>query len=503
MTFTIRNALKWWAQDQGEGIALSVDGDPCTFRELEDWSARIAVRLGELGVRPGDRVAMIGMNSLNYAALAFGVMRIGAIGAPVSFRSTAHEATIAFSDTTPSILFSDAARKPVADEAGAKAGGLPVHTMEEIGALRRGSPVAFTFSPHPDDPVFIIGTSGSTGRPKGVVYSHRTVVSYAAEFGICEPRCGRGSRVFSPGPFSSSSGYLLLMQFIALGATLFIESHFDPVRALEIISTHKITTFQGAPIFFERISALPAFQTADLGSLYWAHAAGSPVSQNLLRTWLDKGVLLRHAYGSTEAGGGWAARKDTALTEPEKCGRGGMFTEYAIRAPDGGMAPAGVEGEILVRSACMTPGYWNNPTATAEAIEDGWLHTGDVGALDENGNLTFRDRLKDIIISGGLNISAREIEQTIAEVDGVREVAVIAIADAAFGETPLAIVHGDATLSVQAIVAHCAARLAGYKAPRYIDIAPDPLPRLMSGKIAKPALRDIYKDAHLRLEKVR
>lgn len=501
MSFTIKRALQWWAQDQPDALALSVDGARCTFAELYRWSGAVAAFLRERGVRPGDRVSMVGMNALAYAALIFGVMRVGAIGAPLNFRSTESELRVGFDALKPTLVFADADRSAATVAA---AGAVPVLGFEAVDALRETPSPAIDHEPAPDDPAFIIGTSGSTGPPKGVVYSHRTVMTYAAEFVMMEPQCGRGSRVLSPGPFSSSSGYLLLNQFIALGATLFIESQFRPERALDLLVDEKITTFQAAPIFFERIAALTQFRDADLSPLYFAQAAGARVPPALLSTWRAKGVILRHAYGSTEAGGGWAARLDTALDAPEKCGRGGIFTAYAIRDADGGIAAPGEAGEILVRSACMTPGYWNDPDATREAIRDGWLHTGDIGMADEAGNITFIDRLKDIIISGGLNISASEVENVINGVDGVSEVAVIAASDSEFGETPLAIVHGDAArISVQSILSRCGEQLSKYKAPRYIVIEPEPLPRLPSGKIAKPALRERYSDAHERLQKVR
>ncbi|MET0986342.1 MAG: AMP-binding protein, partial [Steroidobacteraceae bacterium] len=238
--------------------------------------------------------------------------------------------------------------------------------------------------------------------------------------------------------------------------------------------------------------------------LYWTQVGGARVSPALLKTWREKGVLLRQLYGSTEAGGGWGARNDAALTAPEKCGRGGMFTEYAIRGDQGGFAPPGVPGEILVRSPCLMGGYWNNPTATREAIRDGWLHSGDLGVIDDGGNLTFIDRLKDIIISGGLNISAAEVERAIGEVAGVEEVAVIAAPDSDFGETPLAVIFGDAKqLSVPAVIDHCNRELANFKVPRYVVLESEPLPRLPSGKISKPLLREKYKNATTSLAKVR
>jgi fatty-acyl-CoA synthase len=181
-----------------------------------------------------------------------------------------------------------------------------------------------------------------------------------------------------------------------------------------------------------------------------------------------------------------------------------MFTDFAIRTEEGGRAPAGVPGEILIRSAAMSAGYWNRPEATQAVIRDGWLHTGDLGVMDADGNMTFIDRIKDIVISGGLNVSARELEGIIAEVRGVEEVAVIAADDAEFGETPLAVVYGDSRILTNSlIVEHCLEQLARYKVPRYVVIEPEPLPRLPSGKISKTALRGKYKAASSFLQKVR
>jgi len=505
MAFTITSALRWWSKECPDQLALSVDDCACSFAELDSWSAHVAVYLQTLGVKPGDRVCMVGSNSMEYAVLAFGLMRAGAIGAPLSFRSTATEIRDALSDLSPILVFCDEECTKTVTTALGDMAIEKLRALGEISELKGGGPNSHSANEvSPDTPVFIIGTSGSTSRPKGVVYTHRMVMTYASEFGIMEPRCARGSSVLSAGPFSSTSGYLLLMQFIALGATMYIESKFRADRALALLVKRRITTFQAAPIFFERITALPEFKEADLSSLYWTQVGGARVNTSLLKAWLDKGVVLRQAYGSTEAGGGWGARLDTALTAPEKCGRGGIFTEYAVSTGDGAFAPVGTPGEILVRGPSLTPGYWNNTAATKETIRDGWLHTGDLGVMDEHGNLTFVDRLKDIIISGGLNISAAEVERVICELEGVEEVAVIATVDPDFGETPLAVIHADPErISPASVIDYCNQHLANYKVPRYVAIESQPLPRLPSGKLAKPAIRAQYQDAADRLPKVR
>ena len=504
VSFTLTRALDWWRRDQPDQAALVVGDQTVTFAELHAWSGRIAAHLTVLGVEPGDRVAICAQNSMEYSALTLGLLRIGAVGAPVSFRSTANEMRDALAILTPRLFYADADRHVAAAEAVREHGACKLRALEEIGNLDTSLLAPPSHELGEDAPVFIIGTSGSTGRPKGVVYTNRAVMTFACEFAISEPRCGRGSRLLVVGPMSSTAGYLFLLSFLALGVTIYVERQFEPERALDLLVDERITTFPGAPFFFERIAALERFPEADLSGLYWAQVGGARVSSALLQAWHEKGVILRQLYGSTEAGGGWGARDDTALTEPEKCGRGGVFTEYAIAGANGGFASPGEPGEILVRSACLMAGYWNDPAATAAAVPDGWLRSGDLGMIDENGNVTFIDRLKDIIISGGLNISAAEVERIIAEVGGVEEVAVIAAEDPKFGETPLAIIHGSGReVSVAEVLAHCRQHMAAYKVPRYVVVVPEPLPRLPSGKISKPALRASYRGVEGRLEKLR
>ncbi len=506
VSFTVASALRWWAQECPDRIAISVEDKPLTYSELWSWSARLGQFLIDNNVQHGERVIILGANSMEYAVLQVALMRIGAVNCPVNFRSSAQELSKSISTLTPTHIFADAERLAVAQSAASEGSAIKVFPLAEIAKLEPGNEDTphIAHEPDPEDPLFIIGTSGSTGAPKGVVENHRTVVAYSAEFVLMEPQCGSGASILVVGPFSSSSGTLVMFQFLTSGATVYLESQFRPARALELLTKHKITIFLAATIFFERIAALEEFQTADLSSLYFSQAGGARVSTSLLAAWRAKGAILRQAYGCTEAGGAWAARNDVALSSPEKAGRGGIFSRYAILGDDGKFAPPGVTGEILVQSASVTPGYWNNPEATAEAIMDGWLRTGDLGFIDETGNITFVDRLKDIIISGGLNISAKEIEDVIAELDGVEEVAVIAAKHDNFGETPLAIIYGDTQKVTAEIVTNaCLEHLARFKAPRYVVFEDEHLPRVLSGKISKPQLREKYKDAHLKLTETR
>lgn len=501
MSLTITSALRWWATEQPDAVALSVDDRPVTFAELDVWSNRIAGQLAAWGLQPGDRIGVLSANSLEYCALIMGALKAGGIVVPLNFRLTMTEIGTIIGDTWPKLLFFDAERASTARGAADRV-GIEAVPLESVQGWASASAEPLRFTPRGDTPAGIIFTSGSTSHPKGVIYLHEKVAIYACEFGLTEPSCARGARTLNCAPFSASSGFLLLLELTVLGCTQFIESKFDPERAMDILEREKINAFQAAPIFFERICRTEAFAQADLSNLRFTQISGARIDPALLKTWRDKGVVLRPGYGLTEAGGGWAAR-GTAETDPSKCGRGGIFTEFSIRDEKGALRPPGEAGEIHVSGPTVMVGYWNNPEATQFVVKDDWLSTGDLGVMDEDGNLTFVDRLKDIIISGGLNISAAEIEYVVSKVSGVEEVAVIAARDDAFGETPMAVVYGNGPIAPADIVAHCNVHLANYKVPRFVAVEDEPLPRLASGKISKPALRAKYQDAADRLPRLR
>ena len=199
------------------------------------------------------------------------------------------------------------------------------------------------------------------------------------------------------------------------------------------------------------------------------------------------------ALVARQVGGcGTVPRIPDALARPDLCGDGSIFTEVRVVRPDGTPCDPGEEGEIVMRGPGMMVGYWNNPEATAEVVRDGWLHSGDLGTLDEHGYLKFVDRLKDLIISGGFNVAPTEVENVIARVPGVVEVAVIAVKDEQWGETPAAIVYGEPDVDLDAIETLVRQELAVFKVPRYIVRTDAPLPRMASGKIAKRMLRDPF-----------
>jgi fatty-acyl-CoA synthase len=496
---TINSALRWWSKNRSDVVALSLGGDELTYGAWLPWIDRVAARLEQLGVRPGDRINACAANSLEYCTLAMAAMRAGVIIAPLNIRFTAHELAEIVEDHGSRLIFCDEAQHDKFTQL-----GVAVHAMAEVAALRDGSVAFPAHDPDPDACVIIISTSGSTAKPKGVMYSHRTMLSYITANSVEDGALRDGGGVIVVAPLATSAGMVQLVHYAVLGCTLYFEPAFDAQRFLNILVDRKIVSFGGAPAFFERIAALPSFADADLSALKMVSVGGARVTKPLFDAWAAKGKFIRQVYGQTEAGGN-STVMPAALAEahPEKCGWGGIFTEHKIIDADGNELPSNCEGQILIRGPAVMLGYWNNPQATAETLRDGWLYTGDIGTIDENGLITFVDRLKDIIISGGLNISAAEVERAVMEYPGVAECAVIAAKDDRFQETPLAIVHAPDGLDVAALIKHCNERLADFKVPRYIAVHAEPLPRLATQKISKPALREQYAQAHLTLPKVR
>lgn len=499
MAQTLSSALAWWARMRPEQPAVVLGGDHLSYGEYKAWSDRVAAMLEADGLEPGERVAVCSTNSLAYCALIMGVIRAGGIVSPVNFRFTPREIRELCETTEPRFAFA-----APEFEANVREAGLAPRAMAEIDALRNGAPALPAHDPDPDAPVVIIATSGSTATPKGVVFTNRSMTAYAACWALEETSSSAGARVISLAPLNTSAGFVQLIHYTTQGCTIYMEPAFVPDAILRLLEEEKINCFGAVPTFFEAIARCPGFADADLSSIRLATAGGARVSGQLLDTWKAKGVIIRQIYGQTEVGGNATMMPEhLAIEEPEKCGWGGIFIEVRVLRPDGSPCEPGEAGEIVMRSPGMMQGYWRNPEETAKAIRDGWLWSGDIGVLDERGLLTFVDRLKDLIISGGLNISAAEVERVVCEFPGVTEALAIAAPDAKFGETPFVVYHGPAEVDVQALIAHCNTNLSNYKVPRYVAYSAEPLPRLATGKLSKPAVRAQYAGAYETMERVR
>jgi fatty-acyl-CoA synthase len=251
----------------------------------------------------------------------------------------------------------------------------------------------------------------------------------------------------------------------------------------------------GTTIFFEQIAALPSFESTDLSSLKVVFIGGNPVTLGLIEAWSAKGVGLRQAYGLTESLSMVTFPSvELSIRKPESVGFGGTLTKVDIMDPDGTPCPAGTSGEIWISGPGVARGYWQDDALTGQTFAGGWLRTGDVGVKDDEGAIRVVGRTKDVIISGGMNIYAAELERAVLELPAVLEAAVIGVVDDEFGETPAVLLRTSGPVPSHEIVDHCRTRLSNYKVPRYVVFRDDPLPRTSSMKIDKRILRAEYAD---------
>jgi fatty-acyl-CoA synthase len=478
-------------------IALEVEGEAVSYAALGGWTDRVARSLAEdHGVVPGDVVAVAGLNSLEWCIAALGGLKVGAIVTPINYRYTPNEVEFLVKDSSPKIILTDEREAPKLEEVRGRGHAFEILPLAVLRQLQEGDDRPYHVEMAPSDPAVLAYTSGTTGHPKGLTYTHETILAALFELILKDPTPPEDTTLLLPLPLFSVAGIVhTLAHMTCRGAKSVIMRDFDPAVALRLLAEHRVSHLNGVPFIFERIAAQPDFDSYDLSHLKVAMTGGARVSDELLAAFHRRGVALRHMYGMTEVGGcGTVPRIADALAHPELCGDGSIFTELKTVRPDGSDCDPGEQGEIVMRGPAMMVGYWNNKKATEQAIVDGWLHSGDIGVMDEHGYLRYVDRLKDLIISGGFNISPSEVEAVLSGVPGVGEVAVIAVPDSTWGETPAAIIYATGELDEQEVVETARRNLAVFKVPRYVVRVGEPLPRMASGKVAKRQLREVYAD---------
>ena len=488
----IHDGLRRWAKQTPDRPAFVLDGNEIlTYAELEAWSDGLAEHLQSLGVKPGDRVAVTGANSLGWLPAAFGILKAGAIEVPINDRFVRRELIEVVERITPTVILADEERREVLGEV-----GVPVLDLGDLDFARGGAREGWQRAEVSSDaPALIVFTSGTTGIPKGVVFGHGRQCEKFGEFYIANPGCNLDARILMPFSIHAAPGsqWGIFLATLA-GGTMYFFRKFDAQKALEVIERDRLTLLLGMPVLYEQICRLPGFADADLSAVGFATVGGARMQPEITRAWRDKGIAIRQLYGMTEVGGtGIVATEADAQIEPDSCGRGMPWMRIRIVDEKGQDCPPGVQGQVLMRGPGMMLGYWQDEEATAKAIDaEGWMHTGDIAVIDEAGFFFFVDREKDIIISGGFNISPSEIERIVMRYDKVLEVSAFPVPDEKFGEVPGAAFHASAPVDTAQLFDHCKENLAGFKLPRHLFQHDGPLPRMVSNKIDRRALVKLY-----------
>ena len=504
------------AERSGDRLAVA-DGDTrLTWAELHDETRTFGAALVASGVEPGDRVALWAPNSAEWIVAALGLLSAGAVLVPVNTRFKGPEAadiltrsrarvlvTVTdFLGTDYLSLLADAgtdlpdlattvvARGPAPGDAVTWDGFLARATDATRAELDRRRAAV-----RADDPSDILFTSGTTGTPKGVVMTHGRTLCVATDW-VAMTGLGPDDRYLMVNPYFHMFGLKAgILACVAAGATMFPEPVFDVDRALRRVEDERITVLPGAPTLYQSILSSPERDRYDLSSLRVAVTGAADIPVELIRRIVGELPFptVVSGYGLTE--GGTASATDLG-DDPETIattvGRARPGFEIRIAGDGGAEVPTGETGEILLRGPSVMAGYLDDPEATAQALSpDGWLRTGDLGVLDERGNLRIVGRSKDMFIVGGFNAYPAEIENRLLGHPDVQQAAVIGIPDERLGEVGMAFVvtrSGNATAGPE-ILAWCRDQMANYKVPRAIEIV-DELPVNATGKIEKNALRE-------------
>src|SRR6201994_2799932 len=507
---TIPAVLDRIARELPEHNALVAPDRTLTFAELRDEVRRAAAAMIALGVSTGDRVAIWSPNTWHWVVSSLATHYAGAAVVPLNTRYTAAEATEILARTGAPVLVAMGEFLGTDKSADLDRAALPDlrhvvrvpvdaddGTWDDFVARGAGSTAltaadARAAAVHPDDVSDILFTSGTTGRSKGVLCAHRQSLSGSASW-AANGKITSDDRYLCINPFFHNFGYKAgILACLQTGATLIPHLTFDPVRALQAIEQHRITVLPGPPTIYQTLLDHPARADYDLSSLRFAVTGAATVPVVLverMQSELDIDIVLT-AYGLTEANGmGTSCRADDdAVTVATTCGR--PFAGFELRID---ATTPGESGEVLLRGPNVMLGYLDDPEATAAAIDaDGWLHTGDIGVLDANGNLRITDRLKDMYICGGFNVYPAEIEQVLARLDGVADSAVIGVPDERLGEVGKAFVvrKPGTELTEESVIAYTREHLANFKTPRSVRFV-DALPRNAGGKVVKPQLREL------------
>lgn len=508
----IGNIPRKWAglTPDGEAIIDIPNDRRITYGDLDDRVRRLANGLrNEHGMETGDRVAVLSKNSVEYQELYFAGGRAGVITQPLNWRLGIEEMARVVEDGDPRVMIISDEFRDVGEQLQQRL-DIPVWLQygedgdgsyeDTLGGASNAEP-EFSDTIGDDDPFFILYTGGTTGKSKGALHSHTSVFMGALNQTVAERIVP--SDVYMLTGQMYHIPVVLSMNYLAHGCPLVL-INFEAQLALEVIEQEHVSAFLGITTMLNWMMAVEGFDNYDISSLRNIQYGGGPMPSSVVRAALDSfPCTLIQGYGQTEGTTMcFLSQEDheraIAGDHPERlrsCGREGFVTEVKLLDLDGNEIPKGSDeaGEICVKSEANMLGYWNQPDLTAETIQDGWMHTGDVATWDDDGYVFIVDRAKDMIISGGENIYSVQVEEAIGQHPGVLENAVIGVPDDEWGESVMAyvVMKPGQEATEQEIIDEAKNHLASYQKPKRVEFVSE-LPKAPTGKILKRDLRQPY-----------
>jgi fatty-acyl-CoA synthase len=483
----VRRHARW----RPDRTAYVIGPHRVTYRQLNALANRFAHALRGLGVGRGDRVATLSPNRLEYPAIYFAVAKLGAIHVPLNVRWKPDELRYALAQSEARLLL---AAREFDEIAHGLAATLPAleHVVALAGAealLARASDAEPEAVVDERDPHVMLYTSGTTGDPKGALLSHRSYALQAAQTsgatGLGEDEIG-----LCMFPMFHMGGWAMPLGYWANGGSAVLMERADPGEILRLVARERVTSLYLIPTLYRAVLELPEFAASDVSSLRALGSGTSVMTEAQVREIVERfrNPNLSVQYGQTEAGPIATLRPRDLLRKPTSVGRPALNVDVRLVGASG----PGAVGEIACRSEFVMLGYWRMAEATAETLRDGWVHTGDLGTLDDEGFLHIAGRVREMIKTGAESVYPAEVERCLLEHPAIAEAAVFGVPDARWGEAVVAAVvpRPGAGLDEAAVVAHVRDRLAGYKKPQHVVLL-DALPRTASTRqVQKTLLRE-------------
>jgi fatty-acyl-CoA synthase len=483
---------------QREALLEVESGRRHTYAQLNERANRCANWLRSYGVGYGDRISLLAHNSVVYLDLFFACGKIGAIFTPLNWRLAVPELAYIANHCTPErILFGEAfAETAQALRAQTEiAYWVPLARYEEVLARQAAEEPPRPPQLDGESAHCILYTSGTTGRPKGAIIPQRQVlwncINTVVSWGLTEHDV---SPVFTP-LFHAGGLFAFLTPLFYAGGRIILARGFDAEASLHVIEEEGCTVILGVPTLFQMWRNAAAYKKVDFGNVHFFISGGAPCPPQLMEKWrAEKGIVFRQGYGLTEVGPNCFSMTDEeSVPKTGAVGKPIFHSEMKLVDEAGKELPAGAVGELLIKGPHVCAGYWRDAAATAAAIADGWFHTGDMARRDEDGFYTIVGRLKDMIISGGENVYAAEVEAIVRQHPAVAEAALVGKPDTKWGEVGLviAVAEDGSEVTEAEVIDFCRERLAPYKVPKEI-IFVGQLPTSPYGKVEKVKLKERY-----------
>jgi long-chain acyl-CoA synthetase len=477
------------AQRDGDRTAIKLDDIELSYAAVDEASARAAALLRSVGVQPGDRVGVMLPNVPYFPAAYYGVLRAGAVVVPMNPLLKGREVRFYLSDPEAKAIFAWHEFAEPAQQGASEAGAetIIVTPGEFEKQLAGVDPAEEVVDRDETDTAVILYTSGTTGTPKGAELTHANLLRNAqVTVGLTD--VGTDDVLLGALPLFHAFGQTCSLNASMLsGALLSMIPRFDPGKALEIIQRDKVTIFQGVPTMFTAMLHHPDRPQFDVSCLRVCVSGGSAMPVEVMRGFEEEfSCKVLEGYGLSETSPVASFNHPDRERKPGTIGQPVEGVEMKVVDDDDNDVPQGEIGEIVIRGHNVMKGYWRKPDATAEAIKDGWFHSGDMGRIDEDGYFAIVDRKKELIIRGGYNVYPREIEEVLYEHPAVQEAAVVGVPDEKMGEEVGAavVLKQGQEISEDELRAYLKEQLAAYKYPRRVWFA-DELPKGPTGKILK------------------